>query len=283
MKLVQRELNHLYKIVELNSNMKKLSSVIALYLLIFTAKSQTPRLNTLIRYVNTPVADITEEVISKNGWELTKSEVLDSVITLQFDAKDATLVIKKVKDYKNEVFLVCNKIKYDNLNKSLLELKPNLISSKVNEKGHIVKTYWGEKYGYRVSIAPKSIFAFQVYDKANELMRELIESRPDERAPSEEKNTQASNLSETPFALRNFTNLVMPDDDGKKTGKIAVRIKVDNVGNVIDATPGVKGTTLNDRDLWQKCRASIMNAKMNTTESPPSIQVGIVVFNFRVK
>lgn len=263
--------------------MKKLTSLLVFCLIVVIAKSQTPNLSTLIRYVNTPVADLTEEVIALNGWELTKSDVVDSVVTLQFTYDDGSLIIKKVKNYKNEIFLVCNKLTYDNLNKSLLQLKPELIDSKVNVNGHIVKTYQGEKYGYKISIAPKSVFIVQVYDKADALITEVSESITSRISTVEEGNFHDSNLGETPLPLRSFTNLVIPQGDGEQTGKIAVRIKIDKAGNVIDATPGVKGTTLNDRGLWQKCKSAVMEAKLKPSDSSPSIQIGIVIFNFRIR
>ncbi|WP_316793844.1 energy transducer TonB [Pedobacter frigoris] len=92
-----------------------------------------------------------------------------------------------------------------------------------------------------------------------------------------------SGFGETPIALRKFTNLVTPQDDGQKTGKIAVRIKINKSGIVIDATPGVKGTTLNDRELWQKCKDAVMGARLTQSESAPDVQIGVVVFNFKVK
>ena len=92
-----------------------------------------------------------------------------------------------------------------------------------------------------------------------------------------------SGFGETPIALRRFTNLVTPNDDGQKTGKIAVRISINKEGIVIGAVPGVKGTTLNDRELWQKCKTAVMGARLNQSESAPDVQVGVVVFNFKVK
>lgn len=263
--------------------MKKLTSLLVFCLFVVVAKAQTPTLNTLIRYVNTPVADLTEEIVSIHGWELDKSEVVDSVATLQFNHKDVCLLVKKVKTYKNEIFLICKKLKYDELSKSILQLKPKLIDSRVNEKGLVVKTYQGEKYGYKLSIAPRSAFVVQVYDKADVLLAEASESVPPRSATIEAGDTGESGFGETPFSLRKFTNLVMPEDNGQQTGKIALRIKVDKDGNVIDATPGVKGTTLNNRELWQKCKTAIMEAKLTTSNAAPSVQIGVVVFNFRIR
>jgi hypothetical protein len=92
-----------------------------------------------------------------------------------------------------------------------------------------------------------------------------------------------SGFGETPIALRKFTNLVTPNDDGQKTGKIAVRITINKEGIVVNATPGVRGTTLNDRDLWQKCKEAVMGARLNQSSTAPDLQVGVVVFNFKVK
>lgn len=90
-------------------------------------------------------------------------------------------------------------------------------------------------------------------------------------------------LEETPIALRKFTNLVIPQDDGQKNGKIAVQIKINKKGIVVDATPGVKGTTLNDKELWEKCKDAVMGARLTESETAPDIQTGVVVFNFKVK
>jgi hypothetical protein len=92
-----------------------------------------------------------------------------------------------------------------------------------------------------------------------------------------------SGFGETPIALRRFTNLVTPQDDGQKTGRIAVRISINREGVVVDAVPGVKGTTLNDRELWAKCKEAVMGARLNQSSSAPDLQIGVVVFNFKVK
>ena len=92
-----------------------------------------------------------------------------------------------------------------------------------------------------------------------------------------------SGFGGTPIALRRFTNLVTPQDNGQKTGKIAVRISINKQGIVVDATPGVKGTTLQDLDLWAKCKTAVMGARLNQSDNAPDLQVGVVVFNFKVK
>ena len=92
-----------------------------------------------------------------------------------------------------------------------------------------------------------------------------------------------SGFGEKPIPIRNFVNFVPPKDDGQKTGKIAVRLKFSKNGTIIDAIPGVKGTTLNDRELWQKCKEAIMAARLNASDLGPEVQMGVVTINFKVK
>lgn len=82
---------------------------------------------------------------------------------------------------------------------------------------------------------------------------------------------------------RRFTNLVPPKDDGQKYGKVAVRIFVDKNGVVVNAIPGVKGTTLSDKAIWEKCRLAVIGSSLNKLESAPDVQIGVVMFNFKVK
>ena len=82
---------------------------------------------------------------------------------------------------------------------------------------------------------------------------------------------------------RKFTNLSIPKDNGQKYGKVAVRIYVDKNGIVVNAIPGVKGTTLSDKDIWEKCRIAVIGSSLNKLESAPDVQIGVVMFNFKVK
>lgn len=264
--------------------MKRILLSILLSVSIMSVKAQSVTLNTLIRYVSSPLDQVADEIISIKGWELTESKNQDSTVTLIFegDGNNSTIMVKKFKDYENEVFFFCSKISYDLLNKSLLALNPTFIGSKVTKQGNIVKTYYGKTYDYAVTIAPKSLFSFHVYNKGSLLMMDV---QQDENGDPLSNNygEGGSGFGETPIALRRFTNLVLPQDEGKKTGKIAVRLKINKSGTVVDATPGVKGTTLNDRELWQKCKDAMMDARLAPSELSNDVKVGVVVFNFKVK
>ena len=264
--------------------MKRILLSILLCVLIMSVKAQSVTLNNLTRYVSSPLDKVTDEIISIKGWELTESKNQDGIVTLEFegDGNNSTIIIKRFNDYENEVFFICDKIYYDLLTKSLLALNPTFIGSKVTKQGNIVKTYDGKTYGYAVTIAPKSSFTFNIYKKGSFLTKDV---KQDENVDllSNNYSEGGSGFGETPIALRKFTNLIIPQDDGQQMGKIAVRLKINKSGTVIDATPGIKGTTLNDRELWQKCKNAIMGARLAQSESAPDVQIGVVVFNFKIK
>lgn len=85
------------------------------------------------------------------------------------------------------------------------------------------------------------------------------------------------------LANRRFLNLPKINDEGQQSGRIYVEIRVDKSGEVVYARAGVKGTTLSDQSLWRKCEQAVMGASLNQLESAPDVQIGVVVFNFKVK
>ncbi|MBK0383958.1 energy transducer TonB [Pedobacter sp. SD-b] len=85
------------------------------------------------------------------------------------------------------------------------------------------------------------------------------------------------------LASRRFVNLPSIKDDGQKSGKVVVEIRVDKNGNVTSAKAGGRGTTLTDPTLWDKCETAALGSRFNTLESAPDTQIGTIVFNFKVK
>ncbi|MBT8314903.1 MAG: energy transducer TonB [Maribacter sp.] len=65
-------------------------------------------------------------------------------------------------------------------------------------------------------------------------------------------------------------------------GRVVVKIVVDRNGKVISATPGVKGTTNNNRCLLDPARKTAFMHKWNLDSKAPSQQVGFVVVNFKL-
>ncbi|CAZ94966.1 energy transducer TonB [Zobellia galactanivorans] len=65
-------------------------------------------------------------------------------------------------------------------------------------------------------------------------------------------------------------------------GRVVVKIIVDRNGNVISATPGVKGTTNNSPCLLDPAKKTAFKHKWNLDSNAPSQQVGFVVVNFKL-
>lgn len=82
---------------------------------------------------------------------------------------------------------------------------------------------------------------------------------------------------------RKFVTRPVIEDNGQKSGKVVVEIRVDKNGNVIAAKAGQRGTTLTDMSLWDKCEKAVLGAKFNMSDSAPETQIGYITFNFKVK
>ncbi|WP_268224817.1 energy transducer TonB [Sinomicrobium oceani] len=70
--------------------------------------------------------------------------------------------------------------------------------------------------------------------------------------------------------------------DCNEEGRVVVRIEVDKNGNVIEATPGVKGTTNNHPCLLEPAKKTALMFKWNQDSDAPSRQIGFVVINFKL-
>lgn len=82
------------------------------------------------------------------------------------------------------------------------------------------------------------------------------------------------------LAGRYFTTRPVLQDDGQTEGRVAVQITVDRRGNVKTATAGVRGTTLSNAALWEKCEQAVLRARLNSAPQGPELQAGTVVFTF---
>lgn len=87
----------------------------------------------------------------------------------------------------------------------------------------------------------------------------------------------------TPLPLARFNGIKAIDDDGQKTGKIAVAIQVNAQGQVVKATAGARGTTFIDQALFRKCEQAVMGASLDKMTAGYEKRKFTVVFNFRVR
>ena len=82
---------------------------------------------------------------------------------------------------------------------------------------------------------------------------------------------------------RNPVSLPVPSIDIPKEGKVVVQIKVDREGNVVDAVPGVKGSTTLDSYLVSVAKKAALSSKFDSNSNAPYYQTGTITYIFRLK
>ncbi|MFT6995252.1 MAG: colicin import membrane protein [Maribacter sp.] len=81
---------------------------------------------------------------------------------------------------------------------------------------------------------------------------------------------------------RSLVNQGKVPQECNEAGRVVVEIVVDRNGKVIKATPGVKGTTNNNKCLLEPARKTALMHKWNLDSNAPDQQVGFVVVNFKL-
>jgi len=80
-----------------------------------------------------------------------------------------------------------------------------------------------------------------------------------------------------------MVSLPKPSYSAQKEGTVVVRIKVDQYGIVVEAVPGVEGTTVTDKDLWNAARLAAMKAVFNQAADAPAVQMGTITYKFKLQ
>ena len=81
---------------------------------------------------------------------------------------------------------------------------------------------------------------------------------------------------------RSLVNNGKVPQECNQEGRVVVKIVVDRNGRVIEATPGVKGTTNSDPCLLEPARKTAFLHRWNTDSKAPNQQIGFVVVNFKL-
>ena len=77
--------------------------------------------------------------------------------------------------------------------------------------------------------------------------------------------------------------LPRPSYNVQASGKVVVAIWVDNYGQVQKAVPGMEGTTVSDKNLWQAARKAALGAHFNMSADAPPMQEGTITYIFNLK
>jgi outer membrane biosynthesis protein TonB len=79
---------------------------------------------------------------------------------------------------------------------------------------------------------------------------------------------------------RKAVDMPKPTYECNEEGRVFVSISVDQSGNVIKATAGVKGTTNSAACLLQRAKEAALKTKFNSDSKAPAKQVGTIIYNF---
>lgn len=105
------------------------------------------------------------------------------------------------------------------------------------------------------------------------ICRKILNEAPGQYSYSEESPYTASAVLEG-----RSVNGALPSFISHMTGKVVVEIWVDNYGIVQKAVAGADGTTVTDKDLWNKARLAAMGASFNMSADAPAMQKGTITY-----
>ncbi len=100
-------------------------------------------------------------------------------------------------------------------------------------------------------------------------------------------NTTQGNPYGTPTARLAGRSVVgklpSPEYTENTAGQVVVRILVDTYGKVTSATPGVQGTTVQNKTLWEAAKKAALEARFNVSGSAPAVQEGTITYVFTLR
>ncbi len=82
---------------------------------------------------------------------------------------------------------------------------------------------------------------------------------------------------------RGFVSLPKPELNFQKQGIVKVEITVDRQGNVVNANPGVKGSTTLDTYLLNAAKSAALRSKFTVKSDAPFHQKGYIIYHFKLQ
>ena len=138
----------------------------------------------------------------------------------------------------------------------------------------------------RKEINRRALFPTANNDKNDTLAPQTAE-RPSDNltAGHPQGNTRTGSTDGTPSAQLKGRSLMgslpLPEYSVQASGRVVVKIIVDKNGNVTSAQPGVTGTTVTNRTLWEAAKEAALKAKFNTSSAIS--QEGTITYIFTLK
>lgn len=82
---------------------------------------------------------------------------------------------------------------------------------------------------------------------------------------------------------RRFQKLPLPKYDYQGEGKVVVEVSVDRSGKVVQAVPGIKGSSTLDEYLLRVAKDAAMEATFEAKSDAPLVQKGSITYIFKLK
>jgi colicin import membrane protein len=82
---------------------------------------------------------------------------------------------------------------------------------------------------------------------------------------------------------RGVQKLPLPKYDYQGEGKVVVEVSVDKSGKVVQAVPGIKGSSTLDEYLLKVAKDAALEAQFEVKPDAPLIQKGTITYNFKLK
>ena len=117
----------------------------------------------------------------------------------------------------------------------------------------------------------------EVKKETPKTVTEKPKEKPVEKSVEEPKKPDPKPDKSTSDALSSILN--GPKSDGKASGGEG-NDKLPGDGNVIKATPGVRGTTNNTKCLLEPAKEAALATRFNSDDKAPSRQIGKIVYKF---
>lgn len=134
----------------------------------------------------------------------------------------------------------------------------------------------------------RALFSAAASKKKDTLAAQTAEKVSDALAAGHQQgNTRVGDTDGSPTARLQGRNTVgalpFPAYTVNKAGKVVVKILVDQYGKVIGATPGVTGTTVQDKTLWEAAKEAALKAQFNVSSTADVVQEGTITYVFKLR
>ena len=81
---------------------------------------------------------------------------------------------------------------------------------------------------------------------------------------------------------RNSLSIPKPQYNLQESGKVVVEITVDRNGKVVNARPGMPGSTTSNSVLFEAARKAALKAVFNADKNAPAYQRGTITYHFQL-